>query len=316
VLLLPWGWLLQQRGVVAGRAFGKYLFPPRGRPTKLRDIEHEIDHVICATHLNAGEHFYFSGRFVYSYRFGWGKPGSLPVHAAVQASAAFPGGFPPTWMRTRRFGFGGTPESTGKLPWFVTLTDGGVYDNMADEWPAGVARRAASPHAPSDLKIPSQLVVVNASAGLGWSNVRSLRIPFFGEFLALTRDISVLFDNSASLRMRGLVGWFGSRRGIQGALVNIEQSPFRIPDAFKDGSSQAAQRARTVIAKLGDTRKTWKQTAKDNTGVKTTLSSLGTEDATRLLFHGYVLAMANLHTILDFPLLDVPDQRSFEPLVG
>jgi hypothetical protein len=34
-----------------------------------------------------------------------------------------------------------------------------------------------------------------------------------------------------------------------------------------------------------------------------------------LLRHGYVLAMANLHVILGYPWLEVPDRASFEAMV-
>lgn len=312
ILLVPWGWLLQQRGTLAGRAFGTKLYSPNGRPTRLDDVESDIDHVICATHLNAGEHFYFSGRFVYSYRFGWGRPGRLPLHAAVQASAAFPGGFPPRWMRTKRFGFEGGQHRPGPLPRVVTLTDGGVYDNMADEWPSGVARRADR-RPDLALKVPDELIVVNASAGLGWSSVRRLRIPLVGEFLALIRDVGVMYDNSASLRMRGLFRRFQEGGALNGVLVTIEQSPFKLPDIFDEGESDRAKRARAVKARLGDAGE-WARITEDDVSVATTLSRLGTDVSARLMRHGYATAMANLHVILDYPLLDVPDKERFEAL--
>lgn len=312
ILLVPWGWLLQQRGTLAGRAFGTKLYSPNGRPTRLDDVESDIDHVICATHLNAGEHFYFSGRFVYSYRFGWGRPGRLPLHAAVQASAAFPGGFPPRWMRTKRFGFEGGQHRPGPLPRVVTLTDGGVYDNMADEWPSGVARRADR-RPDLALKVPDELIVVNASAGLGWSSVRRLRIPLVGEFLALIRDVGVMYDNSASLRMRGLFRRFQEGGALDGVLVTIEQSPFKLPDIFDEGESDRAKRARAVKARLGDAGE-WARITEDDVSVATTLSRLGTDVSARLMRHGYATAMANLHVILDYPLLDVPDKERFEAL--
>jgi hypothetical protein len=34
-----------------------------------------------------------------------------------------------------------------------------------------------------------------------------------------------------------------------------------------------------------------------------------------LLRHGYVLAMANLHVILDFPLVEIPETAKFMKLV-
>ena len=315
-LLVPWGFIFQQRGTVAGRSFGTNLYSPSGKPTKLYDIEQSIDHVFCSTHLNEGEHFYFSGRFVYSYRFGWGKPGGLPLHVAVQASAAFPGGFPPRWIRTKHFDFVDGKNRPGPLPWVVTLTDGGVYDNMADQWSSGVVTRAgAKPKL--NLKIPDQLIVVNASAGLTWSLLNTLKIPLIGEFLSLLRVISVMFDNSSSLRMQALVEQFKSSQGLQGALLTITQNPFSIPRAFEHGSSPAAARASHVIEQLDPHSETeWKRIAKENSSVKTTLNKLGPDVSARLMRHGYALAMANLHVILNFPILDIPDIAQFKKLAS
>jgi len=313
-LLFPWGWIVQQRGIVAGRAFGSNLFSPCGKPVALEEIDHAIDHVFCSTHLNAGEHFYFSGRFVYSYRFGRGQPGGLPLHAAVQASAAFPGGFPPRWMRTKRFQFQGGEQLPGPIPYVVTLADGGVYDNMADQWASGVARRAkAMPDL--QLQIPDQLIVVNASAGLGWSYLHSLKIPFIGEFLALVRDINVMFDNAASLRMQELVKKFSLSQDLRGVLVNIAQSPFKIPRAFSKGDTAEALRAWAVMDKLGDEEE-WERITQENINVSTTLSSLGTTVSAQLMRHGYAVAMANCHVILNFPLQELPELSRFQQLTS
>jgi hypothetical protein len=42
---------------------------------------------------------------------------------------------------------------------------------------------------------------------------------------------------------------------------------------------------------------------------------MGVARTADLLRHGYVLAMANLHVILDYPLLDVPSRDAFEAMV-
>lgn len=311
LLLLPWAWLLQMRGTVAGLAFRSKLFSGLGTP-RLDDIEQDIDHVFCATHLNAGEHFYFSGRFVYSYRFGWGVPGGLPLHAAVQASAAFPGAFPPRWMRTKRFSFEGGKDREGYRLSLVTLADGGVYDNVADQWAWGVRDRARQ-RPDLRLRVPDELIVVNASAGLKWSSVRNLRIPIIGELLALTRNASIMYDNSASLRMRSLVDRFRSSNSLRGALVTIEQSPLRVAQSFANGDSARSRRAQAVIAQFEDPEQ-WARIAAASAAVPTTLSKLGTEVSGSLIRHGYATAMANLHVLLDYPLLELPEPDRFEAL--
>jgi predicted acylesterase/phospholipase RssA len=314
------GAVLQLRGAVCSRAFAKTLFSPAGRPTLLNQITTTLDHVICATDLHAGEHVYFSGSFVCSYRFGYGEPGNLPLHAAVEASAAFPGGLPARWLKTSRHRFQQPAEPAARRTRFLTLADGGVYDNMGDQWAQGLAARKARWGAlAADLRVPDELIVVNASAGMRFSRTTSLRIPLIGEFTTLMRDKSVLYDNGTSVRRQALVARFQlaelQKSGLRGALVHIPQTPYVVPDAYSDDSTDPdrAARARAALDWLGDNdnnRNEWAAIADANSRVPTVLSSLGTTVAARLIHHSYVLSMINLHVILDYPLLDLPDQQS------
>ncbi len=108
--LTLWGWIFAARGRVCARAFNTTLFSPNGRGTKLSDIKkHNLDHVICSTEFRSAEQVYFGGDFVYSYALGHGVPGELSLARAVQASAAFPGGFPPSTLPTKDHKFTGAP---------------------------------------------------------------------------------------------------------------------------------------------------------------------------------------------------------------
>jgi hypothetical protein len=49
--------------------------------------------------------------------------------------------------------------------------------------------------------------------------------------------------------------------------------------------------------------------------VPTTLAKVGRENATALLWLGYVLTMANLHIFFDAPLHDLPSKQRFESLM-
>jgi predicted acylesterase/phospholipase RssA len=326
--LLVVGFVLQLRGAVCGRAFARTLFTPKGRrrPTKLRDLHATLDHVICATELHAGEHVYFSGRFVCAYRFGFGRPGDLPLHTAVQASAAFPGGFPARWLRASRHRFEQPQDEAAAKARFLVLADGGVYDNMGDQWAQGLAgRKARWPMLASALHEPDELVVVNASAGLEFKSTWALRIPLVGEFLTLVRDKDVLYDNGTSVRRAALVARFqlaeGSGRGLRGALVHIPQSPYKVARFFEADRSDPrraarAQGALAALAALGDTEEEWEQIAKANSEVGTVLSALGTKVSARLVRHAYVLALVNLHVILGYPLLDLPGNDRFLDLVS
>jgi predicted acylesterase/phospholipase RssA len=328
--LLVWAKIAEQRGRVCALTFRQTLFSPSGkRATLLREVhpqgdEPPIDHVVCATDLHAGEHVYFSGKFVCAYRFGWGQPADLPLHVAVQCSSSLPGAFPVRWLPTAPHGF--VEGSDGDRS--MALTDGGVYDNMADQWGQAVGSRKKrwAQHA-AGLQEPEELIVVNSSGGMEFSPVSSLHFPLLGEIRALLRDKTILYDNTTSLRRYGLVGRFDRAqlegRGLRGALVHIPESPFTAAVAVKDSTDPnwgaRAQRAKEVIAKLeeaGERADAWEREAAASRSTKTTLSKMGTDKAARLVRHSYLLAMANLHVFLGYPLLDVPALSRFVALVG
>jgi hypothetical protein len=322
--LVVLGWLGALRGRVSARAYGQTLFSREDGRTRLAEIHTGLDHVFCATDLHAGEHFYFSGRFVGAYRFGVGEPADLPLDVAVQASAAFPGAFPVSWVRLGPFDLSGGPEEDTRT---LALVDGGVYDNMGDQWGQGLARRSEEWAQTADLEPADELVVVSASAGLAFGSVWKLRLPLLGGLLTLLRDKSVLYDNGNSVRREALVSRFNlaakKGRGLNGSLVHIEQSPFLVPKAYEEADGywpERAQRARAAKQRLlaGATTETaWDEIAKANARVKTTLFALSREDTARLLYHAYVLAMADLHVILGYPLLDeLPELSRFEQMLA
>ncbi len=315
-LLIP-AWVAQWRGLVCARAFERTLFRVGGKPTALAAIHQGVDHVFCAAELHSGEHTYFSGRFVCSYRFGWGHAGDLRLADAVQASAAYPGGFPARWFRTSRHAFQQPADPRAARTKFMTLVDGGTYDNLGDEWGQNVAernRRWAS--LDPGLHEPDQLVIVNCSAAYDWHSTAKLRLPLLGEALTLKRDVDILYDVSTAVRRRWLYDLFtaaGTRR--PGAIVQIAQSPFHVAESFAPGHDDGAARARAVVAALGDSKDEWAALVQQSRSVKTTLSRIPEPKASGLLRHAYVLAMCNLHVLLDYPLLPMPDASKFTTLV-
>lgn len=315
------------RSWVSAQAFGQALFSPSGSPTKLAEISTSTDHVICATDLHAGEHVYFSGRFVCSYRFGLGVPADLPLHSAVQASAAFPGAFSPAWLRRDRHQFQDPGQPEAGRTRLMALVDGGVYDNMGDQWAHGLdnRRRRFASLGPS-FQEADELVVVSASAGLAWRSMGRLRLPLLGEVLTLGRDISVLYDNGNSVRRRELIARFDlaarEDNGLQGTLIHITQSPFDVAKAYEPAGAEwpeRAGRARAALSLLShegeDTEDRWEKVAEANARVKTTLFRIKAEISARLLRHAYVLAMINTHVILGYPLPDLPDEDRFRAMV-
>ena len=321
--------ILAQRSKVVDRALARTHFSQQGRPTRLADVARSLDQVFCATELQAGEHFYLSPRFLYSYRFGCGQPGDLALSTAVQASACLPGAFAARRLDTAPHRFQRSAEVTEPpaIPGQMLLTDGGVYDNMADQWADGLAARVRG-NAALDIETTGldELIVANASAGPPWTVVKASWQPIANELSTLGRVKDVQYAVSTSTRRHDLVDdWDAAARaghGVTGALVQIAQSPFEVPDAFADDDRwpDRAARAREAIAWLGDNeanRAAWTAVAERSRKLPTVLRKLGRDDTARLLWHGYVLAACNLHVLLpDFKLPSLPSEDEFRELIG
>jgi hypothetical protein len=301
---------------VCVRAFASTLLNRDGQATRLADVHRAVDHVLCAADLHRGEHVYLSGRFVCAYRYGLGVPGDVSLAEAVHASAAYPRGYPASRVSTEKLGFREPGDDRAPGVRVLVLVDGGAYDNMADEWGLGVAERnrrwaALQPR----LNEPDELVVVNSSGPLDFRPLGRLRRPVLGEPLTLKRDIDLLYDTTTSVRRRWLFDTFVAGRTPRGALVQISQSPFRVPQAYAATGGEEAGRARAVLAMLGATEGEWGARVDRTRGVKTTLSRILAPLAADLVHHGYVLAMANLHVVLGHPLRQPPPASWFAGLV-
>ena len=322
--LTLWGYIFAARGRVCARAFNSTLFSPNGQGTKLADIKREnLDHVICSTEFRSAEQVYFAGDFVYSYALGHGVPGELSLARAVQASAAFPGGFPPSTLPTKDHKFtGAPPPSAGgppAAPTNMVLTDGGVYDNMGDQWARGQASRTRRyPNLGPGRTPPKQLVVVNASARIPWIPFRRRLMPLVGEVASLLRVNDVMYINTTNVRRQVIVDSYdpldpNKASGLQSVLVQITQSPFVVASDFARYTGPAADRAKEVLEflKNGPTSEQWAEIARENSAVGTSLSKFKPEVTARLIYQGYVVTMCNLHVFFDgFPLR--PEELSIE----
>lgn len=314
---LVWGWIFGARGRVCARAFNNTLFSPAGRTTKLADInKNDLDHVICSTELRSAEQVYFAGDFVYSYALGYGVPGDLALARAVQASAAFPGGFPPSILSTKHHHFVGAPSPNAGgppgPPTQMVLTDGGVYDNMGEQWARGYEDRIGRCANLGEGRIaPNQLIVVNASARIPWTPFRRRLIPLLGEVAALLRVNDVLYINTTNVRRQNIVDSFNpadptAAAGLPSVLVQIAQSPYRVASRFAKGTAPVCEQAREVLEflKPGPSQDQWSQIASANAAVSTSLSKFGAEVTARLIYQGYIVTMCNAHVLFgaDYPL--------------
>jgi hypothetical protein len=194
----------------------------------------------------------------------------------------------------------------------MVLTDGGVYDNMGDQWARGFADRVKRWTALADGRTPpNRLVVVNASARVPWSPFRRRLIPLIGEVFALLRVMDVMFINTTNVRRQAIVASYNpadptTASALPSVLVQIAQSPFVVANKFSGDQSEVGRRARAVLEFLshGPSSEAWTQIANDNSAVATTLSKVGADVSARLIYQGYVVTMCNLHVFFgeEFPL--------------
>ena len=202
----------------------------------------------------------------------------------------------------------------------MVLTDGGVYDNMGEQWARGYADRIKRcPNLDRGRMPPNQLVVVNASARIPWNPFKRRLIPLIGELTALLRVNDVLYINTTNVRRQAIVDSYNpadptSATGPASVLVQISQSPFQVASRFRTGTAPVNDRAREVLEFLaqGPNQDYWSTLASENSTVATSLSKFGSEVSARLVYQGYVVTMCNLHVFFGtgFPLF--PDELSLD----
>jgi len=88
-------------------------------------------------------------------------------------------------------------------------------------------------------------------------------------------------------------------------------------DAFRRAQHVLEVLARSEDAStLDESTRKWARAAAENAAVNTNLSRLGCEVSARLIRHGFALAMARLHILWDYPLIEMPSQQFFQALVA
>ena len=102
--------------------------------------------------------------------------------------------------------------------------------------------------------------------------------------------------------------------------MQIDRSPYELPDEFARFTDAAGNRAKDVVERLGgdddEARKAWSEAADANRNVKTALSRIPADRAASVLRHAYALCMANCHVLLGYPRLELPDDGRFLELVS
>ncbi len=317
----PVAWrMFSGRSLQTEKAIDSELLGNRSlRLADLRAMPSSVHHVMCTTELQTGTSLYFSNRLVYGYGFsGATAPVDVKLATAVQASACVPGAFGPRTLSLEAVGLNGAGR--------VVLVDGGVYDNMADEWEYGfAARKKAWPSLTQAQTHPAAMVLV-ANASGGWNDLkpiagRGLRLELAG----VLRSKAVQYDVSTAHRRRALAAMFRDRdaKTADGAFAQISASPYDITEQFgarpelaADDRSRRADEARRFLDDHGYSVTDWETRVRTTSGVPTTLAPLGRDMTAALLEHGYMLTLVNLYVLHGLGDLRSVDRARFSRLVS
>jgi hypothetical protein len=295
--------LVSRRGDVLRRALDRFHF----HGARLADVgTRSTRHVFCATELQSGHQCFMSSDLVIEWNSGEGSPGQISVATAAQASAALPGGFPPVELDLDALGVELTRpwEPDGAPPTPVrrfVLADGGVYDNMGDEWELGFADRARRSHLLDASGQGNFLVVANAGKNLGWKSfAASGRLT--RELRGLLRDQSIEYDATTSQRRRMLLALFRrseeSGTGLVGTLTHVPTTPLAVCDAFlHDRDDARAARAKTCRDALDADGEAWEAISRRNGNVPTTLGAISKERTIELILHAATLTAVSCFVV-------------------
>jgi predicted acylesterase/phospholipase RssA len=340
---LPWVWigvgigvvvlagLWLSRGQLQEALYRSLLAALPGGSTRKRltDFrESPTTHVIVATDLVTGSPVYFSREFVCCPTYGWGTPGRTRTASAVYASAAFPVVFPVRRFWRRRFGL-----QNGMLPppypRRLKLNDGGVYNNLGTDWFDELDAQSRSPLWPfgnvalhTPLTPVTRRLVVNAGAAS--RGVR--RVP---PFLALSRTMSVLYDNTVRPRLQTMRDRAMNTLAAP-LVIDISESPYNIArrlsdidvDSYPDGERERAEQCRDRATALADRLAVpgepyWIEFARQTSSTPTKLTRAGLESGARMMLHGYLSTVVALHIVHGAELpKEVKDEGYFLDLAG
>jgi len=271
------------RNLVLSDVLAEALYPSLGT---LRELPSRPQLVITATDLASGRAFRFSQEFLGNYDWGYAPPPPhLRVATAVAASVAVPIVFPPLQMPTRGLGL------SEHVPDRLSITDGGVYDNLGVEWFQGWGSGRPASAVPADF-----LVVVNASGPL----IRSTK-PYIGPF-AVNRGRQIQYAQTQATRVRWLIASFMAG-DLRGTYLGITGDPRKatLPDHSPVAPAlyEGALPSRLVrpLAQL-----------------RTDLDRFTTDEANLLAYHGYWSAHVRFGSLFPDMAVGRPQWRDYAEL--
>ena len=238
---------------------------------------------INAANLTAASRFRFTQDLVGDYITGSVASSEYPVRVAdaVAWSCAVPGPFNSTVLSDISLP---CQDEVG----FPELVDGGVYDNLGSD--AFKVRP----------EMPGLFCVVVSAGGMFDPSPRIARIPVVGD---LWRSNSVLYQQVASVRSRGLFEKFGSENAnsLDGCLFTLRSPyPVRVPAASREGLEDFAA-ANTVESDEG---------IEELARHPTTLNKIDRGTALRLIYRGWWLTGALLCAYAPELIAVIPTYRA------
>jgi len=166
-----------------------------GRAT-LQDLPDKPEFVINATNVETGTLWRFSRAVMADYQVGEIARPTLPLASAVAASSAFPPFLSPYLLRVHRSEFSKVATNTDALLSDISLTDGGVYDNLGLETVWKAYRNVLVSDAGAALQ-------PDPSPSSAWARQAK-------------RDIDIIYGQVSSLRKRQLIASFKAKEGERG----------------------------------------------------------------------------------------------------
>lgn len=188
--------------------------------------------VFCATNMENGALWQFRPHTVGSWYTGWAEPGDVTVSQAVAASSAYPIAFPPLVLsfdppKEFRGGHGNDEESQSHES--ITVTDGGVYDNLGLE----------------PVREGHDVFLVS-DAGRPLSEVTMTKLTPYSR---VSRSLDIIWNQVGSLRKRWLIDVLKSPvEDIEGAYWGLTS------DVGHYGLPDAPSYPKSIVDLLGEVR--------------------------------------------------------------
>lgn len=271
------------RNLVLAEVLHEALFP---HLTTLAELPDQPQLIFTGTELGSGRAFRFAKSFIGSWDYGYRAPSqTFAVAEAVAASAAAPPFIPPLQLHSSDLGLANAPP-------VLTITDGGVYDNLGIEWFQGwsTQRRPESAIAADDL------IVVNASGPLGRARGRLRGLQ------ALNRSRKVQYAQTQATRIRWLVAELNAGRQ-QGIYLGVTGDPrkYRLPDGVPvNPSCYSGALPSKLITPLA--------------GLRTDFNRFTVNEAKLLSYHGYWSAHARIASLRPDQAVERPSWRDYEQM--